>query len=484
MQVATPPQQDLAQPQYEITAQDKERVQRTEEAWAAYRGELPDPLKPLPGETRNWSNVKDNPIFAAINAARDFLFGKELGIVAEEGAPEEAQALLDLVWGEKEARIPLLQKLYLNGTMAGTAFLRIVPDDDAFRLIALNPSTVFVKTVRGDCETVDLYCIEYREEEGTASNPLTVYYREEIKRITATADKKNSQNALTTKAIDWEFQHWTRVGDRGPWTPAGEPYRWGYATPPIFHCQNLTLPSSLWGLPLVTAILIGINNAINFGYTNAAQSNKFYGNPLLTAYGVASGSIRIEPGRVTELPSPDSKMEAIQITSDLANQIMLLDKLHQLMEAQTSVPRIAMGVTEGLTRGVISGLAIKMLFSALTMQNDSQQCLYGKMILDASRAILAFKNMSKDIKVSLSWLNPIPTDDLADLQAAILKKQLGYSDDTLIRESGGDPEEESAKKQQEDAQIVTNYSRGIGLPPQQPMPNQQGGMMGQEGGTQ
>lgn len=59
--------------------------------------------------------------------------------------------------------------------------------------------------------------------------------------------------------------------------------------------------------------------------------------------------------------------------------------------------------------------------------------------------------MSKDIKITIAWQNPLPHDDLQSLQAAILKKQIGISDTTIQREQGYDPEEEQALSQVEDA---------------------------------
>src|SRR5215472_16806470 len=117
-------QEGSQQPRYEITKADKERQQRTADAWKAYRGELTPPLRPMPGDPDD--NVLSNGCKQVVRSGLDFLFGKEIEISVEKGAPKKAQDFLDTVWGRKEARILLLQKLGMNGAMAGTAFLRIV----------------------------------------------------------------------------------------------------------------------------------------------------------------------------------------------------------------------------------------------------------------------------------------------------------------------------------------------------------------------
>src|SRR5438034_11188313 len=128
-QTMEPPAQapaQQAQPTYEISEEDKKRIKRIQEAWQAYNGELDPPLKKMPDGTD--PNVLTNRCQPIVDAGVNFLFGKELEISCEEGAPQEAQDFLNETWGRKERRIPLLQDLGMNGAIAGSAFLRIMPD--------------------------------------------------------------------------------------------------------------------------------------------------------------------------------------------------------------------------------------------------------------------------------------------------------------------------------------------------------------------
>src|SRR5690242_20047053 len=100
-------------PQYEITDADKKRQERIAAAWRAYNGELEPPLQKMQGQPDD--NVLSNRCQPIVDRGVDFLFGKEIEISVEEGAPQEAQDFLNEVWGRKEQRIPLLQKLAMNG---------------------------------------------------------------------------------------------------------------------------------------------------------------------------------------------------------------------------------------------------------------------------------------------------------------------------------------------------------------------------------
>ena|SRR5260221_295850 len=132
-----PVAQGQAQPVYEISDDDRKRVKRIELAWKAYNGELDAPLTKMPGQPDD--NVLSNRCQPIVDRGVDFLFGKEIEISVEEGAPQEAQDVLDAIWGRKEARIPLLQKLGMNGAAAGQAFLRIVSGNDgSFRLVVID----------------------------------------------------------------------------------------------------------------------------------------------------------------------------------------------------------------------------------------------------------------------------------------------------------------------------------------------------------
>src|SRR5260221_4165458 len=226
-----------AQPVYEISDADKARQEKIRLAWKAYNGELDAPLKKMSGETDD--NVLSNRCQPIIDRGVDFLFGKEIEISVEESAPQEAQDVLDKIWGRKEARIPLLQKLGMNGGAAGQAFLRIVPGNDgSFRLVVVDPSTVFPDTAPQDCETALLYCIQYSTTEKQNGRPVQVFYREEITRIDPDG---NASRGVPDDGDTWSIQHWTQMVQHGMqpkltgWIAAGEPIPWPYPFPPLFQ---------------------------------------------------------------------------------------------------------------------------------------------------------------------------------------------------------------------------------------------------------
>lgn len=440
------------QPQYQITTDDRDRQKRICDAWAAYKGQLDAPLMKMPGQPDD--NVLNNQCKAIVDRGTEFLFGKELEISVGTDAPPESQNCLNKIWGRKETRIPLLQKLAMSGSICGQAFLRIVPSSTTIRLVVVDPSTVFVRTAPQDCETVLLYCIEYSSTETINGRLVECYYREEITRIDPSSDDDvEGYEDLDSNGFDagvtWQIQHWTRQGDRGVWSQVSDPILWQYPFPPLFHCQNLPNPHEFWGIPDLTPDLIGVNNALNLVQSNINRINKLYGQPILYAVGAGEQVIDVKPGRIITLGGVNSGIHAVPIQADIQGASLFADTLRSNIDEQSGVPSIAIGRIKDIPRGSISGIAIELMFMPLLKKTDKKRCLYGEIILDVSLALLSISGIQGDIDLTLGWQDPLPHDDLPAINAEVAKKQLGISNTTLQRELGYDPLEEAALAEEE-----------------------------------
>ena len=483
-------QQEQDQPVYEITNEDKKRIERIQDAWKAYNGELEPPLKKMPDGTD--PNVLTNRCQPIVDAGINFLFGNELEISIEESAPQEATDFLDETWGRKEQRIPLLQDLGMNGAMAGSAFLRIVPAQVSgkFRLITVDPSIVVgMQTAPQDCETVLLYCIQYSQMEKIDGRPMEVYYREEIMRIDPDG---NARKGMPDTDDTWQIQHWTQIGAGGSlspklsgWTAEGPPIQWPYPFPPLFKCKNLPKPNDAWGKPDITPDIIGVNKAINMEQSCIQIVEILYGQPFIVGKGIGESSVDRTPGRIM-LTSLDGQVYAVNITSDVANALAFLEDLRSDMDEMSHFPGVATGRMKNMPRGNMSGIAIELLFMPSLKKTDGKRCRYGELIIEVSQALLALNHMSDEWDITLAWQDPLPHDDLQSLQAAVLKKQIGVSDTTIQREQGYDPEEELALSRTEDAQQLATLAAAQ-MPPlneqvyvkgQEPIPGQQSGRGG------
>jgi hypothetical protein len=293
--------------------------------------------------------------------------------------------------------------------------------------------------------------------------PTSVYYREEICRVDPDNDGDDGNPFADSDAI-WQIQHWTRVGDRGNWTPCGDPITWNYAFPPLFYCQNLPYPHDFWGLSDIPKDLIGLNIALNLVQSNINRIEKMYGQPIFYATGVGDSVIDIKPGRITGLPTPESKIQSVGVVSDTTNAMVFAENLRSDIDEQSAVPGIATGRLSGQPKGDMSGVAIELMFMPLLKKTEKKQCLYGELLINVSKALLVLNGMSEDIDIALAWQNPLPHDDLPATQSAVAKLGLGISATTLQRELGYDPEQEKLLNQADAEQKVLINS--IQAPPQ------------------
>ena len=391
-------------PQYEINDEDRKRAKRIENAWKAYEGDFKKPFDKMPDEPD--MNIISNRVVEFVNASNDFLFAKELQITCDEGSPADAQKFLDDCWGRKETRIPFLLRLGLNGAMAGSAFLRIVPGKKKgkFRLVEIDPCIINVKTAPQDCQTVLLYCIEYGVDGKDANGkPNRTYYREEISRIDPEYNADNQEDTLEAQMdedVTWSIQHWTQqissgmAPKSGDWIPAGDPYIWPYPFSPIFSCQNLPRPNSFWGYPDVMPSVIELNDSLNLVQSGVNIERKI--RRILVGRGMGEGTVHVQPGKIMQTPLPEQMIEAVQVASTTADDLAFAANLRSDIDEEVGIPGVATGRIDLLPRG-ITGIAIELLYGPALKKTDKKRCTYGEMIIDVSKALLVLNNMNATV---------------------------------------------------------------------------------------
>src|SRR5689334_4502207 len=132
-----------------IPQADQERKQQMKEAWKAYRGEFPKPLKIDPGETDD--NVMPNLCAPVVDKGVSFLCNKPLKIEAGDGSEKHSpiQEFLDGFWGDDDDKMTRLTKIAMNGGVCGQAFVKLIPPQRGMkypRMVNLDPMLVRMVT--------------------------------------------------------------------------------------------------------------------------------------------------------------------------------------------------------------------------------------------------------------------------------------------------------------------------------------------------
>ena len=423
-------------------------------------------------------NVKSNRIRPIVDTGVDYLFGPPLEIAVENA---QAQKILDALWGDADKQMTLLAKTGMNGGVYGHVFMKVVPPKrgrpsaiNPPRLVLLNPETVCIETDPDDAELVVKFIIEYACND-SQGNPMR-------KRQTITRLDPDQDDDSTAEGVDsdttWEIQDWEASGSIGNnWREVGPPREWAYELPPIADWQNFPNPNSHWGQRDVTDSLIALNRQLRLVESNINKIGYTQGHPILYSVNADTGSIKPTPGQIVDLGGEDAKIEAVSAQGNLQPLMDFADVIRADMDEESGIPGIALGRMKDLPRGQVSGISMRLLHASALARTEHKRRLYGQGIRQVCQTALLLCGMSMDevdaLDIKLTWQDPLPTDDFAEAQAWQIKvSNLGYSQTTAIEETGGNPDLEEERKQDEQQAQVTAFSQGKGLPPMPTMPPQ------------
>jgi len=423
-----------------VATEEHDRIVRYARAWQLYEGNFPRTLKVRPGQPDD--NVTANFVRVIADAAVAFLFGREVSFEISETADTDAEQFLQQVW-EANNKMALLSNAALNGALCGHVFLKILPEAPFPRLVVLDPATVTVQWEPKDFHVVRRYIISY-----TARDPDTeqiLAYREVIERDGAY----------------WRIMEFESVGDATRWQIVGsELWRWDF--PPIVDCQNLPLPNSYYGQPDITEDIINLNTAINFLLSNMSRIVRYHAHPRIWAKGVAAAQLNVGIDEAILLPSPEASLNVLEMRGDLGNSIELYLRLKEIVHEASRTPEVALGKLDKV--GAISGIALRILYQPILQKTESKRRLYGAMLQQLNRRLLAMAGFGNDVKVNVHWPELVEADDAELAKTAVLWQQLGVSEDTILRRLGFDPEVEREKRelnsQSLGEHILTAFERG------------------------
>lgn len=475
-----PTAQSLAQAPMSQADADRKRCMR--DAWKAYRGDLPKPLKVSADQPDD--NVLSNRCEPIVNKGVSFLFGQTLKIECggegiartgyQRGAysgdgkvtnldPMGMQDFMDGLWGDDDERMTLLSQMAINGSVCGQVFVKLIPMQGLMkfpRIVVMDPQLVRIVTAPDDCSLALAYVIEY---------PSINDFQK--RQVIARVDPDSLAGVAGEYDLDdsWTVTNYMRKGQAGSWFQVGSREVWPYPFAPIFTAQNLPNPNEPWGTPDLTPDLIEQNKVLNFILSNTSRIIKYHAHPKTYAIGLAASQINIGVDDLICLPSPDSKLANLEMHSDLSSSLKFIADIRSDMDEQSRVPAVALGRLVDLPKGNLSGVALQLLFQPLIEKTVQKQRLYGCLIRCISRAALVVAGLLsleeyEDYPVQLHWQSLIPTDDLAAAQTAIVLQQAGVSRTSALQKLGYDPEEEARKQAVEGEQQPLQMPPLVGTP--------------------
>jgi hypothetical protein len=417
-----------------VLDEDAKRLAQIGAAWDAYNGVNQETLKPSQAEktTRSADNVVVNFVQLVVDTSVFFLFGEDLQFDLDintgpsERTPDEAW--LDGMWAHNRKMV-LLQKLATNGGVTGHAFVKIKPaaaGQQYPRLINLSPEYVHVLTDPDDIDEVRRYIIQYPAVDPVNGDRLVM--RQVVERNDGGRWQVRDQESRN----DGQFV----TVQEGLW-----PWEWC----PIVDCQNLPVANEYYGRSDIEEHVVSLQKSINFVLSNLQRIIKFHGHPKTWGQGFRREDLKIGVDETIVLPT-NATLQNLEMLSDLSSSIELYGRLKESLHQITQTPEVAAGKLESV--GNLSGVALRILYGPLLAKTSVKRTLYGPLIQEIHRRTLDMAGRRSDQETQIHWPESLPTDALAERQTALIDRQLGVSNDTLLQQLGYDPEAEREKRQQ------------------------------------
>ena len=388
-----------------------------------------------------------------------------------EHPDNDAQDIIDAVWGNEDQRMAMLARLRINGGVYGHCFVKLVMPknkkpasvDNPPRLVVQNPELYHVDADPDDCELAQRYsCIwPSTDDHGNTCQRM---------QTTTRVDPDGWDNSIATGVDEdthWEIQDWQRANDGQEWQPIGPVMMWPYPYAPIVDWQNFPEPNDHWGARDVDDSVVNLNRNLHLVESNTNAVLYSHGHPWLFSNGADTTGITPTPGVITDLGSPDAKITAISASGEPAAMMNFAAEIRANMDEATSMPGVATGRMTDLPRGQISGITLHLLYGPRIMRTEHERRLYGQGIRDICRLILLVCGQDASAKedVQLTWQDALPTDDLAMAQMALALQQLGLSKHTIYSLIGQNYDVEQQYIEQEADDAAKTAAKGIGNPP-------------------
>lgn len=423
---------------------------------AAYQGHHPRAIRqPRQGEPDD--NVVVNYARIIVDKGAAFLFGGDLGIEldteanagdavpenlegvddADRESPETPEgAALDTFWEANGDQLTRL-KLAVNGGICGHAWAKLWPTGvpgEAPRLMVVDPSTVSVVWDADDYETVSRYVLTWNTYLPGSRRPI---------RRRQLMDRTDAGTWLITDQQARGVSSWETL----------EVQEWPYPWAPLLGCQNLPQPNEYYGEADLSPDVLHLNYAINRVTANINRILRLHAHPKYVGIGMGTGGLSLSADEILNVPNPEAKLQALEMQSDLGSSIGYLDVLRQALHEIARVPEVATGRLAGI--GNLSGTALSILYGPIVEKTEAKRRTYGPLVQQLSAHALELMGVSgyTPDDVVLHWPELVPLDPMQERQAALIDKQLGVSDDTLMEKLGYRPDLERERRQYDVASV-------------------------------
>lgn len=382
---------------------EADRVTVINAARRYYDGNHVKPLLVKPGEPDD--NVLINLCRSLIEDSVSWLFGNPLtgvlkmdeeGMEGEQGSSKTGDILGKFY--EDSGDFHFFKRLGIRGAISGHAFIKLIFDNkiNGPKAVVLDPTLCAVQTSPDDVTRPVAYRIEWRRQETDPNTRRSDWY---IYRQLVCEAADGAWVVADFKCKERKKREWMIVN--GPWA---WPWQgWG----PIHDCPNIEAGWGYYGLSELEDAA-GINDAVNFLTSNTMRILKIHAHPKTVGTGVGADELKETAiDSFWTIENPDAKIYNLEMQSDLASSLALLDFL------KTAFWTIGRGMDPSTYKdkiGQITNFALRVLAIRSLHKMGDKRLSYGKMLRSLNAHALEMMGKGEGVNTVVRWPDALPED--------------------------------------------------------------------------
>jgi len=212
---------------------------------------------------------------------------------------------------------------------------------------------------------------------------------------------------------------------------------------PVVHIQNMPLPLRYEGQGDVEP-LIALQDELNTRLSDRASRITFQSFKMFLGKGIEGFEDRaVAPGRMWSTENPEAAIEEFGGDPGSPSEDAHINHIREALDKASGVASIAAGILKGRIGNLTSAVALKMTLMGVLSKTERKRKSYGWGIAEMSRLILLaldklgiYPNEPEEREIEIHWPSPLPENLMEKLQEAQLKKELGVSQEQILKELG------------------------------------------------
>lgn len=215
---------------------------------------------------------------------------------------------------------------------------------------------------------------------------------------------------------------------------------------PVVHIQNSPQPFRYDGLSDVEP-LIALQDELNTRLSDRAHRVTMQSFKMYFAKGFETPEdLAVAPGQIWSTHNPEAELHAFGGDAHTPSEDDHINQIREALDKASGVSPLVLGLLRAKIGHLSSENALRITMMGVLSKTARRRQAWAAGITSASRLILLaldradiLRTTERDRELTIRWPDPLPPDQLRQLQAAKLKAELGVPREQVLRELGYAP---------------------------------------------